>query len=94
MNNADQSLPLFEFVSGWLFFLTFLCFCFSVATLRYHIDATKFASPDEINRAITNFFPKREILTKSGRLRYNVAIVSLIVSMGTAALIIAKNLAQ
>ncbi len=93
MNNAD-SLPVFEFVSGWLFFLTFLCFCFCVATLRYHIDATKLASPDEINRAIRNFFPKREILTRSGLVRYNLAIVSLIVSMGTAAVIIAKSLAR
>jgi hypothetical protein len=93
MNNAD-SLPVFEFVSGWLFLLTFFCFCFCVATLRYHIDAKKLASPDEINRAIRNFFPKREILTKPGLVRYNVAIVSLIVSMGTAAVIIAKNLAQ
>lgn len=94
MNNPDQSFPVFEFVSGWLFFLAFVCFCFCVATLRYHVDATKLATPDEINRAIRNFFPKREILTRSGLVRYKLAIVSLLVSMGTAAVIIARNLAQ
>ena len=85
---------VFEIVTGWLFFLAFSCFCFCAATLRFHIDATRLARPGEIDRAIRHFFPRQEILTRSGVIRYKLAIVSLLVAMSTAAVIIAKNLAR
>jgi len=91
---TSTPFPIFDFVSGWLFLLTFLCFCFCVATLRNHVDATKLTSPDEINRAVRNFIPQREVLTKQGLVRYKLTIVSLLVSMGTLAVIITKNLAH
>ena len=92
MNNIDHAFPVFDFVTGWLIFLSFLCFCICVSTLRYHVDAKKLTKVDEINRALRSFIPDREVLTPSGLVRYKLAIISLLVSMGTAAIIIARKL--
>ena len=91
---TSSPLPVFDFVSGWLFLLTFLCFCFCVATLKNHVDVTKLTTPDEINRAVRSSIPKREVLTKQGLFRYKLAIVSLLISMGTLAAILTRNLAR
>lgn len=88
----NQSISVFEAVTGWLFFLTFVCFCFCFATLRYHVDAAKLTNTQEVDHAVKAFIPKREVLTKSGLVRYNLAIVSLLVSMATAAAILVRNM--
>ena len=94
MNHSVHPFPWFEFVSGWLFFVAFLCFGFCLATLRHHVDTSKLATSDDINRAIRASIPKREVLTRSGLVRYKLAIISLLVSVGTAAVIIVRNLAE
>ena len=91
---ASSSIPVFDIASGYLVFLSFVCFCFCVATLKNHVDATKLKTPEEVNLAIRNPIPKREILTKQGLVRYKLAIVSLLVSMATVAVIVVRKLAN
>jgi hypothetical protein len=87
VTGLNPSFPWFDFVFGWLFLIAFVSFGFCVSTLRHHIKRGELGHDADTPETLHSVLPKREMLTEQGVRKYNLAIVCLLVAMGSAVLL-------
>ncbi len=72
-----MNFPLFEFVVGWGFFLSFLTFVFCLATLHSHVDEAKLRQEKSASSVARSAIPPERVLTATGLRRVRTAKIAL-----------------
>jgi hypothetical protein len=89
MNNG--SISLFDFVTGWMAFLSFFVVTFCIATLRCHVDEEEIRKEEIISALFRSPIPPEHVLTDSGKRRVKIAKIAIGVCMTTVAAIVIRN---
>ena len=87
----EKAFPLFEFITGWVVFISFVTVMFCVATLRSHIDEAKIREEKSIASLFRSSLPPERILTEVGKRRVKTAKIALCVCAVTVATIIVRT---
>jgi hypothetical protein len=83
-----------EIIFGLVGLLSWIAFCFCLATLKQYIDDDK-VSKEDLAKLAKGAFPNKSQLTREGVVRYNVAIVAFLVGIILCgSIVIHKTLAQ
>jgi hypothetical protein len=91
MQITTEAFPLFDFVTGWAIFLSFLTVIFCVATLRSHIDEAKIREEESISAFFRSPIPPEHILTPVGKRRVKIAKIGIGVFVVSAAAIVVRT---
>jgi hypothetical protein len=70
---TQEAFPVFEFITGWAVFFSFLTLAFCIATLRSHVDETKIRKEESVSKVFSSAIPPEHVLTEVGLRRVKIA---------------------